>query len=140
MIVSPKGLDAQRTRAFPVRTRGFSLIELVVAMLIFGIGTLGLAGMTAGLQRQAVAAGLQSERNSAVISAVEQVRAMDFDSLSNGAAVTGQFNTTWSVTPSGPYSKAVRIVTSGPALVLGSGGAYLASSLADTLEYPVVRP
>ena len=119
---------------------GFSLVELSVAIVIFAVGTLGLAGMTVGLQRQAVVAGLQSERNSAVISAVERVRAMDFDSLTNGSVQTGQFTSSWLVSVTGPHTRGVRIVTVGPALVLGPAGAYMTSAQADTLEYPLVRP
>jgi len=125
---------------WPSNRSGFSLVELSVAIVIFAVGTLGLAGMTVGLQRQAAVAGLQSERNSAVISAVEQVRAMDFDSLANGSVQTGQFSSSWMVSVTGPHTRAVRIVTTGPALVLGPSGAYTAKAQADTLEYPLVRP
>ncbi len=119
---------------------GFSLVELSVAIVIFAVGTLGLAGMTAGLQRQAVVAGLQSERNAVVISVVEEVRAMHFDSLKSGSLSSGRFGSNWRVTPTGSNTKNVQIVTTGPALVMGSSGAYMAPLHPDTLDYLVVRP
>ncbi|MEZ4415566.1 MAG: hypothetical protein R3E10_07405 [Gemmatimonadota bacterium] len=120
--------------------RGFSLVELTVGIVFFAFGTLGMAAMTAGLQRQTTLAALKTERNAALISAVEEVRSFDFDSLAAGGHTAGQFAVNWTVQANGRYVKDVQIVTAGPGLKFGSSGAYVDMAVIDTVDYQVIRP
>lgn len=60
-------------RAHPSRQRGFSLLEVLIAALIFAIGFLGLAGLQA---RMLAAANSSYERSAAVMSAYTILDAM----------------------------------------------------------------
>lgn len=60
-------------RAHPFRQRGFSLLEVLIAALIFAVGFLGLAGLQA---RMLAAANSSYERSAAVMSAYTILDAM----------------------------------------------------------------
>ena len=137
--MSGLGSDAAPARVRSA-TAGFTLVELTVALVLFAFGTLGLASMAAGLQRQTTLASLRTERSAALVAAVERVRAFDFDSLANGNYSSGPFNVTWSVVPSGRYVKNVQVVTIGPGLTNGSQGPYMDPAIVDTVDYTIVRP
>lgn len=119
---------------------GFTLLELMVGLVLFSFGTLGLAAMTVGLQRQTTLAQLRTERTAAVVAAVERVRSFDFDSLTAGSQAAGPYKVSWSVAPTGRYVKQVRVITVGPGLAYGPQGAFVDPARADTLDYPVLKP
>jgi prepilin-type N-terminal cleavage/methylation domain-containing protein len=82
--------------------RGFSLIELIVAILILTVGILGLAA-TAGQVTKMVAWGGRYGASSVVAAAeLEQLRATPCASLaSSGTATKGIYSLSWTVTASG---------------------------------------
>lgn len=120
---------------------GFSLVELVIAVVVFAVGALGFAGSTAFLTRQNSVAALTSERNAALITAIERIRSTDYDSLAAGADSVGRYAVTWSVQPSA-NSALVTIITRGPGLgsTPGQGIPTIRADAADTFAYRVLSP
>ncbi len=122
-------------------TRGFSLVELVVAVVVFAVGALAFAGSTAFLNRQTTVADLDSERTAALISTMELIRATDYDSLVAGSDSVGRFGVAWSVIRSAE-SSVVRVITTGPGLGTspGMGMPVIRPNVQDTFTYRVLEP
>jgi type IV pilus assembly protein PilV len=119
---------------------GFTLIEVMVALVILAVGVLGLAGTTALVVRQVTLADVATERAAALQTVVERLRAMDFDSVGPGADTVGVFTASWTSSDLG-RSKMVSVVTVGPGLQTGTGNMpYLSNSVADTFVYRVIDP
>lgn len=117
--------------------KGFSLVELMVALVILTIGMLGLAGVTAYTIQKVSVAELDTERGAALQTVVEQLRAMPMEKLANGADTVGIFGVSWSVEDNGDY-RTVEIVTVGPGMAAGSGEGgmpKISSAVADTFTY-----
>ena len=95
---------------------GFSLVEVIVAMMLLSIGVLGLAATTAVFALQVTLGGVKTERSAALQAAVESLRASDYASVGSGSGTVGRYGVTWSVTDSTDWSKSVRVITDGPGL------------------------
>ncbi len=120
---------------------GFSLVEVVFAMLIMSVGLLGMAATTTTLVHQANISELRTQRALAMQQGVERVRAFLYDSLSSGSDSSGVFEVSWSTTAEADQVKTVQIVTVGPGLVSRSGApTAIHPNVPDTLNYRVVRP
>ena len=119
---------------------GFSLVEVLVALVILTVGVLGLAGTTVLVVRQVTMADLATERAAALQSVVEQLRATPYDDLAAGSETVGLFSVSW--TPAAlSTSTMVRVVTTGPGLETGTGSMpYLAGSVVDTFNYRIIEP
>ncbi len=118
---------------------GFSLVELMVALVILAVGVLGLAAVTAFTVQNVTAAELDTERSQALQTVVEQLRAMPFDSLGNGADTVGLYTAEWSVEDNGTYAT-LTIVTTGPGLAPGTQDnpmPTISGEVADTFTYRV---
>jgi prepilin-type N-terminal cleavage/methylation domain-containing protein len=102
---SPRG---EYTRA------GFSMVEIIVAIVVLAVGVLGLAGTTAFLIRNVTYADLMTERAAAFQTIVDRIQSLPFDSVGSGSDSVGIFRVTWSSTLSGPQNKIVQIITTGP--------------------------
>ena len=79
-------------------TRGFTIVEVVIAICILSIGILGLAGTAASVtrmvgrsQQDGMTASLASER-------FEILRSQVCTAVTSGSSSSGQYNVTWSVT------------------------------------------
>lgn len=118
---------------------GFTLVEVMVALIILTVGVLGLAGTTALAVRQVTLSDVQTERSAALQSAIEQLRTTPFANLTNGSGTYGQFKAEWTIV-TGNRSALATIVTTGPGLSSGSGMPGLKASVADTFVYRIVRP
>jgi prepilin-type N-terminal cleavage/methylation domain-containing protein len=118
---------------------GFTLIEVMVALIILTVGVLGLAGTTVWVVRQSTLAELTTERAAAVQAVVEQLRASDYTTLVDGSDSVGRFDVSWTVA-SANRSKLVTVVTVGPGLWGGNGMPSLAASVADTSAYRIMQP
>ena len=81
--------------------RGFSLIEVVVAILILTVGVLGLAATSTVVTRQIGGGAQQNTAANLAASRFEQMRARDCTTLTSaGAAVTTSgVSELWTVTP-----------------------------------------
>ncbi len=141
-MMPPSGARFDSTRDGPQRSAaGFSLVEVVVAIIILAVGVLGLGGTTAYIVRQVTLADVMSERSAALQSVIERVQAMAFDSVTTGSDSIGVFNVSWSA-GTGAQSKVVQIVTMGPGLHTTAGNPFpmLAPAVPDTFEYRLLRP
>ena len=84
--------------------RGFTLIEVLVAMVILSIGIIALTSMqTAGIKGNSTANILTTGGTWAADS-VERIFAMDYDDLKNATStsVDGHYSTNWQVTNNTP--------------------------------------
>jgi prepilin-type N-terminal cleavage/methylation domain-containing protein len=124
----------------PTRTReaGFSMIEVIVAMMILTIGVLGLAGTTAYIVRQVTLGDLMTERSAAFQTIIDRLQSLPYDSVTAGSTNVGVFAISWTSTNSGPQNKIVQMITVGP----GLGGALVPTNdpvAVDTFTFRVLR-
>jgi prepilin-type N-terminal cleavage/methylation domain-containing protein len=120
---------------------GFSLVELIVAVVILSVGVLSMAGTSTWVARQITLARLSTERAVARQSAIETIRAMPFASAVGGAGTFGIFDVGWTVSEDAGNYKTFEVVTVG----LGKprnveGLTTLSTSVADTLYLRYTSP
>lgn len=126
-------------RSAPNARAGFTLVEVLVALIILTVGVLGLAGTTALAVRQVTVADITAERATALQSTIERLRSQPYANLAAGSDSIGRFEVTWTVTAA-PRSTAIEIVTVGPGAASGAAMAGLRAEVADTFQYRIVRP
>jgi prepilin-type N-terminal cleavage/methylation domain-containing protein len=117
---------------------GFSMVEVIIAMVILAVGVLGLAGTTAYIVRNVTYADLMTERAAAFQTIVDRIQSLPFDSVESGSDSVGIFAVTWSSTLDGPQNKIVEIVTVGPG-VLRANIPLNNPQVVDTFEFRVLR-
>lgn len=122
---------------------GFSLIEVIVAMLILTVGLLALASGTGWILRSTEGARVDTVRAAALQSAVEEVRGLTPAELNDGGTLTlpGGYTATFEAVGQTTNSVQVQIVLTGAGRVPQSGGNLprIDAASADTLLYRVVR-
>ena len=118
---------------------GFSIVEVLIALVILAVGLLGMAGTTMLVVRQTTLADVTTERSVALQTTIERLQALPFDSLKAGQDSLGMYGISWTVTDVGQW-KNLEFVTVGPGLSSGSGFPTLASSVPDTFTFRVLRP
>ncbi len=91
--------------------RGFSLVEVIVAMTILVTGVLALAASSAAVTRMTASGALQAEASLVVSSRFERLRALGCSQLAGGTATTGSYAETWSVTSTGDMRTVSLIVS-----------------------------
>ncbi len=101
-------------RTVPRSREGFTIVEVIVAMLILVVGVVGLAAGSAQIIRQITLADLESERSVAFQTVIEQLQASPYDNVANGTSTVGVFDVSWAVANDGAQSKIVTITTVGP--------------------------
>ena len=70
------------------RRDGFALVEVMVAMVLFSIATLGLAAMSVVVARRAVTSAATTSRAATMGEQFDRLQAMPFDSLAARAGCT----------------------------------------------------
>ncbi len=134
-------LDGVPGHRDPARQGGFTMVEVIIAIVILAFGLLGMAGTTALLVRQITLADVATERTAALQTTIERMKALPFDSVATGSGTVGIFSVQWSVTAPSNQWKTVRIITTGPGMASGSGGfPMLTNNVPDTFTYRIIRP
>lgn len=130
--------DASRSGA--AGRAGFSIVELIVAMLILTVGLLGLAAATGHVIRNTESGQVDTERAHARQSAVELLRARVTDDFTQNVDTPepfeiGRYEVTWTETLSGDNSRVFEVTLTGP----GRGERGAEAGVTDTFEYRVNR-
>ena len=122
--------------------KGFSMVEVIIAIVVLAVGVLGFAGTTAYIVRQVTLADVMTERATALQTTIERIQAVDFDSVATGSDSVGMFAVTWSSASETSQSKLVTILTEGPGLHTSGGSAFpmLGPNVVDTFQYRVIKP
>lgn len=119
---------------------GFTLVEVVIALVLLTAGLLAVAGGTGHMLTQMSLAEARTARIAAIQNGAEQVRATDYASLStkcsSGALVTGRYTVNCRVTPVANDLKAVYLISDGPGLKNGR----VQSSVVDTFVISIAEP
>ena len=96
---------------------GISLVEVLVAMLVFTVGALAAVQQSLTARQQARAAELITEASAAVQYQMETLRSLPYDSLSSGSDSLWGFPITWTV--SGATPKVVLLTVERPSVLGG---------------------
>lgn len=128
----PSGLSIPDDRA------GFTLIEVIVALMVFTVGVLGLAATTYWATRQTTLGDVTTDRTAALQTVIERLRATDYALVADGSHTEGAFEVDWSVATE-TRSKLITFVTTGPGMASGGGSGLprLTGSVPDTFVYRI---
>lgn len=118
---------------------GFSLVEVIVAILILTVGVLGLAGTTGLVVRQVTLGQLATERAAAFQTAIEQLRALDWEEIGDGGDTVGRYQVSWWIEAEFSQSRVMRVLTVGPGLSTSGGFPTVQQSVHDTFTYRLLR-
>jgi prepilin-type N-terminal cleavage/methylation domain-containing protein len=92
------------SRAKLRRRSGFTIMELLVAIVILSIGLLGLAA-TSGIVMRLIGGGShQTVAANVALARFEQMRGLSCGRISGGSAINRNVQESWSVTPVGPVA------------------------------------
>ena len=118
---------------------GFSLVEVIVAMMVLSVGLLAMAASTGYVASQLRGTTFDTERNLARQQVIEQLRSTPFTNVAtNSTGVTfGLYRVRWEVTPTSSVQRSVRVITEGPAYRAGRGAR---TTVTDTAFIMISRP
>jgi prepilin-type N-terminal cleavage/methylation domain-containing protein len=125
--------------ALPKVRQGFTIVEVIFAIVILAFGLLGTAGTTLWYVRQTTLADVTADRSAALQSTIERIRSLPFDSVREGTDSVGDFAIKWTVTAPQARWKSVEIVTYGPGLLSTRGFPTLAPSVPDSFTYRIIE-
>lgn len=91
--------------------RGFTLAELIIAIVILVVGVLGLASTAAVVMKQITASSMQTRAAIMAQSRLERLRAMPCANMADGTASSNGITETWRVTVSARTATLVDVVT-----------------------------
>lgn len=95
--------------------RGFSLAEVMIAMVILTVGVLGIAASSAAITKMTAEGGRSSGAAAVAESRIESLTATPCASLATGGSATsGKFTESWRVTANG-LLRTVEVSVSYPA-------------------------
>lgn len=119
---------------------GFSLVEVIVALMILSVGVLAMGASTGYIMTQIRASELRMERMTAVRQAAETLRGEDWNTLSNYCSsatfATQRYTVSCTVRQPASNLKRVQVVSLGP----GYSGGRLVGSLPDTFAISLAQP
>jgi len=135
------GPSAGDSGALEPNRAGFTIVEVLVAIIVLTFGLLGMAGTTALVVRQISLAEVSTERSVALQTTLERLQALPFDSVADGADSVGIIGIRWEVTAAFDQWKVVDVITTGPGMGRGSGGfPMLVGNVPDTFTYRIIHP
>ena len=89
MIITLRGRARRALERLRVKRRaGFALVEVMVAMVLFAIATLGLAAKSVVVARRAVTSIATTARTATMVEQADRLQAIPFDSLAARAGCT----------------------------------------------------
>ena len=103
--------NSHAARRAAAKREGFTLVELIVAILILSVGLLGMASTSAVVLRQMSGGAKQSIAAAVAQSRMEILRANRCGTATSGTATTRGLSESWTVTPL-TRSDSVRVVVS----------------------------
>jgi hypothetical protein len=118
---------------------GFSLVEIIAAMMILTCGLLAMAASTTFISAQMRSSSFDVQRNLARQQVIEQLRGTFFASVvtnSTGLSV-GRYTVRWDVATPNNAVKQVRLYTGGPAYRAGRGAR---TTVIDTAQIEITSP
>ncbi len=119
---------------------GFTIIEMLVALVVVSVGLLAMASVMGTLVLQTRAADIRTERSFAVQQTAERLRAQSFSAITDRAeadAVTvGSYDVWWRVASSTSNKRQMQVFTKGPGYVPGAG--FIAAKR-DTFQITLAR-
>lgn len=118
---------------------GFTIVEIVIAMIVLTIGVLGLAGTTAFVVRQVTLADLMTERAAAFQTTIDRIQSLPFDDVTSGTDSVGIFAVRWVAVNDGAQNKVVTILTAGPGIEPNTAFPMLGPTVVDTFVFRVLR-
>lgn len=98
-------LSGKRVRA------GFTLVELIIAIVILVVGVLGLASTAAVVMRQITGSSMQTRAAMMAQSRLETLRAMPCANMVAGNATTGGVTETWRFVINGRTATLTDVIT-----------------------------
>lgn len=117
---------------------GFSLIEVIIAMLILSVAVLAMGASTGYIFAQVRGAELRTERTMAVRQAAERMRAVPWTTLSTECASflleAGEYTVTCEFGTGSANLARLQLISEGPAYTVGG------APRADTVVVPIARP
>lgn len=118
---------------------GFSLVEIVVAMMILTCGLLAMAASTTYISSQMRSTTFDTQRNLARQQVIEQLKGTFFASVTTNTTglSVGRYTVTWAVASPNSAMKQVTVITSGPAYRAGAGSR---TTVVDTALIDIVSP
>lgn len=119
---------------------GFSLVEVMVALVILTVGVLAMATTTGWVGLQVHAADVRTERNVAYQQVIESLRALNYDSVKDraysSAETIGAFKVWWEVDSLAWGLANVELYTEGP----GWANGVRSTTARDTISVRIARP
>ena len=118
---------------------GFSLVEIIVAIMVLSFGLLAMAASTGYVFAELRNNTFSTQRTLAKQEMVEQLRGMFWADIPSAATTTtiGRFTLTYSATTPTNTIKRVTIITRGPAYRAGRG---TYTTVSDTTRVEIMRP
>lgn len=120
-------------------TMGFTIVEVLIAIVVLAVGLLGTAGTTVLLVRQTTLADVTTDRAVALQTTLERIQALPFDSVLAGQDSVGRYEVSWTVLDLGQW-KQLEFITDGPGLSTAQGFPSIATSVPDTFSFRILKP
>lgn len=104
-------MKRQRLNTNKCAQRGFTLVELIIAIVILVVGVLGLASTAAVVMKQITASSMQTRAAMMGQSRLEQLRSVPCANMAAGTATSNGVTETWRVTVNARTATLVNVVT-----------------------------
>lgn len=96
-------------------TEGFTIVEILVAVLILAVGMLALASTAATVTRMIGQGQRFSEASTLAVERFEIIRAQDCDAMTSGSATEGAYTLSWTVSSvAGGNARSIELTVSSP--------------------------